>query len=242
MVDDTRKKELDNFLERVELSINDYSLLDLAFTHSSYTFENKLLDPENNERLEFLGDAVLKLIASRYLYDRFPDYTEGELTKIRAILVSDKTLAKIAEGIELYKYLKLGYHEEKMGGRKRSSTMACAFEAILGAFYIDGQFHGLFKFLTKIMEEEVTRIDQSASKYNYKAVLQEHVQGQGFEIPEYVVIKEDGPPHNKSFEVAVFVNGDNLGQGIGKSKKEAHQAAAKQAVLKLGVLEGQEKK
>ena len=241
MLEDKRKEQLDEFLRVVNLPIDNYSLLDVALTHSSFTFENKLSDEENNERLEFLGDAVLKLTASKYLYDRFPEYPEGELTKIRAILVSDKILAQIADKINLDKFLKLGYHEEKMGGRKRSSTAACAFEAILGAFYLDGKYHELFKFLTDIFEDEVTKIDQSASKYNFKAMLQEYAQGQGLGIPEYLVVKEDGPAHNKSFEVDVYVNGECLGSGAGKSKKEAHQNAAQQAVAKIGLLEGNEK-
>lgn len=241
MIEGKRKLELDEFLGNTNLKIDRYSLLETAFTHSSYTFENKLTDVENNERLEFLGDAVLKIIASKYLYERFPEYTEGELTKIRAILISDKTLAHLANKINLDKYLKLGYHEEKMGGRKRSSTMACAFEAILGAFYLDGKLELLSEFLTNLLKDEVTKIDESASKYNFKAMLQEYAQGQGFEIPEYIVVKEDGPAHDKLFEITVYVNGECMGTGEGKTKKEAHQKAAQSAVKLLGLLQGTEK-
>jgi len=240
MVDENRKTEIDEFLERVNLVVDDYSLLDTALTHSSYSFENKLTESDDNERMEFLGDAVLKLIASKYLYERFPEYSEGELTKIRAILVSDKTLAHLAAGIELDKYLKIGYHEDKLGGRKRSSTMACALEAILGAFYLDGKMDSLSDFLTELFKNEVTEIDQSASKYNYKAMLQEYVQGKGLEIPEYLVVQEEGPAHDRIFRIEVFVDGASLGFGEGKSKKEAHQIAAKSAVIALGLLEGHE--
>ncbi|OGH97676.1 MAG: ribonuclease III [Candidatus Melainabacteria bacterium GWA2_34_9] len=241
MLNDNRKIELDELLKNLNLSIDDYSLLDVALTHSSYNFENKLEDIEDNERLEFLGDAVLKLLASRYLYNRFPEYPEGDLTKIRAILVSDSTLARIAAKINLDKYLKIGYHEAKLGGRTRSSTLACAFEALLGAFYLNGKVKELFDFLVELLKDEVTEIDQSASKYNYKAMLQEYAQANGMEIPEYVVVNEKGPAHNKVFAIEVWVNGEKLGFGEGNSKKEAHQIAARMAAVALGLLEGHEK-
>lgn len=241
MINEKRKTELDELINTLNLSIDNYYLLEVALTHGSYPFETKNDDIEDNERMEFLGDAVLKLIVSRYLYDRFPDYNEGELTKIRSILVSDNTLANIAAKINLDKYLKIGFHEEKAGGRKRSSTLACAFEALLGAFYLDGKFGSLYYFLTDFIKDEVTEIDNSASKYNYKAMLQEYAQSNGIDIPEYIVIKEEGPAHNKVFIVEVLLENRCLGTGIGKSKKEAHQAAARDAVFELGLLEGHEK-
>ena len=241
MLTDKRKTELDELLKNINLSIDNYSLLDVALTHSSYNFENKQTEIEDNERLEFLGDAVLKLIASRYLYDRFPEYPEGELTKIRAILISDNTLAHIAAKLNLDKYLKIGYHEAKLGGRTRSSTLACAFESILGAFYLDGKIDNLYGFLVELLKDYVTEIDNSASKYNFKAMLQEYAQANGMEIPEYIVINEKGPAHNKVFAIEVWVNGDKLGFGEGSSKKEAHQIAARMAAVALGLLEGHEK-
>ena len=241
MLNDKRKTELDELLNNLNLSIDDYSLLDVALTHSSYNFENKLAEIEDNERLEFLGDAVLKLLASRYLYERFPEYPEGDLTKIRAILVSDNNLAKIAAQINLDKFLKIGYHEAKLGGRTRSSTLACAFESVLGAFYLDGKIDNLYDFLIELLKDEVTEIDNSASKYNFKAMLQEYAQANGMKIPEYVVVEEKGPAHNKVFAVEVLVNGDKLGFGEGNSKKEAHQIAARIAAVALGLLEGHEK-
>ena len=241
MLNDKRKIELDELLKNINLSIDNYSLLDIALTHSSYGFENKIVEAEDNERLEFLGDAVLKLLASRYLYERFPEYPEGELTKIRAILVSDNTLAHIAAKINLDKYLKIGYHEAKLGGRTRLSTLACTFEALLGAFYLDGKIDNLYDFLVKLLKDEVTEIDQSASKYKYKAMLQEYAQANGMPVPDYIVAKEEGPAHNKNFIIEVWVNGDKLGYGEGKSKKEAHQNAARMAAVALGLLEGHEK-
>ena len=241
MLNDKRKTELDELLNNLNLSIDDYSLLDVALTHSSYNFENKLAEIKDNERLEFLGDAVLKLLASRYLYERFPEYPEGDLTKIRAVLVSDNTLAHIAAKINLDKFLKIGYHEAKLGGRTRLSTLACAFESVLGAFYLDGKIENLYDFLVNLLKDDVTEIDNSASKYNFKAMLQEYAQSNGMKIPEYIVVEEKGPAHSKVFAVEVWVNGDKMGFGEGNSKKEAHQIAARIAAVALGLLEGHEK-
>jgi len=238
MLSQKRIRELDNLLEELDLTISDYERLDRALTHSSYTFENKLSSLENNERLEFLGDAVLKLIASDYLLDRFPEYSEGELTKIRAILISDSTLVKLANEINLGKYLKLGYHEDKNGGRSRPSTLACAFEALLGALYLDGKEHELRLMLINLLDEEITRIDESDSKFNFKAILQEYTQAKGLGLPEYKIIKEEGPAHSKTFEIEVLIQGEPYGTGKGKSKKEAQQIAAQNAVEKIQILQG----
>lgn len=241
MVTDSRTTELNELLSRLNLTIDSIELLDQSLTHGSYTFENKLSSLENNERMEFLGDAVLKIITSKYLYERFPEYSEGELTKVRSILVSDATLARLAKEIELGKYLNIGFHEEKMGGRNRPSTLACAFEAMLGAFYLDGKIDSLSKFLIPLIEPEVTEIDSSTSKYNYKAILQEHTQAGGGGLPDYRVVTEKGPAHDRTFHVEVYVNEEILGHGTGKSKKEAQQNAAKMALSSLGLLGEEEK-
>lgn len=233
----TRKTELEELLTRLDLSIDNLELLDLALTHSSYNFENKTPEGADNERLEFLGDAVLKIIASRYLFERFPNYSEGELTKIMAILVSDKMLTKFAEKINLGKYLKIGFHEEKQGGRNRASTLACAFEAFLAAFYLDDKIADLTNFLQKLIKEVVSDIDSSASKHNFKAMLQEYSQANDMGIPKYTVIKEEGPDHNKLFIVQAILEGKIYGEGQGKSKKEAHKYAAELACIKLGLIE-----
>lgn len=241
MVSQDRKIKLDKLSKSLNINCNNYERLDLALTHSSYTFENKLSPLENNERLEFFGDAVLKLITSDYLFERFPNYTEGDLTKIRAILVSDKTLAKFAQKINLGNYLKLGFHEEKMGGRKRSSTLACAFEALLGAIYQESNVLQLKHMLIKLIEDEVTKIDECEAKSNYKAILQEYTQANWNELPEYNVTKEEGPAHNKTFWVEVIINGELTGKGSGKSKKIAQQQAAKLAVENLNLIERKER-
>lgn len=236
MINKKRKAEIDELLQSLDLTCHSYDRLDTALTHSSYTFENKLSPLESNERLEFLGDAVLKLIASDYLHERFPEYSEGELTKIRAILISDNTLAHIAEKINLSKYLRLGYHEERLGGRTRPSTLACAFEAMLGALYLDGKIHDLQLTLVALFEDIVTEIDRSASKYNFKAMIQEYTQAEGADLPEYRILKEEGPPHARMFDIGIFINGELCGFGTGKSKKEAQQKAAEMAAKSLGLI------
>lgn len=236
MISKKRKAEIDEFLNIINIECDNYERLDTALTHSSFTFENKISSLESNERLEFLGDAVLKLIASDYLHERFPDYSEGELTKIRAILISDNKLAFIANKINLSKYIKIGYHEEKLGGRTRSSSLACAFEAILGALYLEGKMHDLQITLVSLFEDLVTEIDNSASKYNFKAMIQEYTQAENSTLPDYKVLKEEGPPHAKVFEVGVYVNDELCGFGSGKSKKEAQQKAAEMAANSLGLI------
>lgn len=236
MISKKRKAEIDELLDILNIECNNYERLDTALTHSSYTFENKISSLESNERLEFLGDAVLKLIASDYLHERFPEYSEGELTKIRAILISDNKLTTIANKINLSKYLKIGYHEEKLGGRTRPSALACAFEAVLGALYLEGKMHDLQITLIALFEDLVTEIDNSASKYNFKAMIQEYTQAENSTLPEYKILKEDGPPHAKVFEIGVFINDELCGFGSGKSKKEAQQKAAEMAAISLGLI------
>ncbi len=231
------KSNINELLASIGIECQECGIILQSLTHSSFTFEQKLPSLLSNERLEFLGDSVLKLISSEYLYNRFEDYSEGDLTKIRANLVSDKTLVKFAKKIKLGKYLILGFHEEKLGGRERNSTLACAFEALLGALYLNGNFSDLQEFLYKIFDEEVGKIDKSVTKSNYKAVLQEFVQADSTELPFYKVSKETGPAHNKVFQVEVFVRETLQGQGTGKSKKEAEQNAAKNALLNLGIIE-----
>ncbi len=237
MDDVAEKSNISELLNKIGIKCDDYGIIHQSLTHSSFTFEQKLPSLLSNERLEFLGDSVLKLISSEYLYNRFEAYSEGDLTKIRANLVSDKTLVKFAKKINLGKYLILGFHEEKLGGRERNSTLACAFEALLGALYLNAEFTELQKFLYKIFDEEVAKIDQSFTKSNYKAVLQEHVQSDSTELPYYKVTKETGPAHNKVFHVDVYIRETLQGEGSGKSKKEAEQNAAKNALINLGIIE-----
>lgn len=237
-IEKARKQEILELLKGLGIKRpKDYELYHRALTHSSYTYENKLCFFDNYERLEYLGDAVLKLVVSEYLFERFPDYREGELTKIRAVVVSDARLAQIAESLNLGEHIIFGASEAKSGGRKRASNLACAFEALLGALYLDGKIQELREMMHQRLEDLVTDIDLSKTKDNYKAVLQELTQADDGILPIYRTIKETGPSHNRVFHVEVSINGEVMGIGIGKSKKEAQQQAAKLALAVLNELE-----
>lgn len=207
-----------------------------ALTHTSYTGENDIDVSESYERLEFLGDAVLKLCMTDILYNKYADYNEGSMTKIRSILVSDNTLAKLGKNIGLDKLLILGKQEEKTGGRKRASIIACAFEAILGAYYLDDSYKKVAKFLDKLFAEEIEKVDSNFGKINAKETLQEYTQGQNKQLPKYKVVGEKGPEHAKIFIVEVSYMDKVLAQGEGKTKKEAEQNSAIIACEKLGII------
>lgn len=207
-----------------------------ALTHPSYTKENELDYCENYERLEFLGDAVLKLITSDILLEKYPDYAEGNLSKIRSIVVSDNTLAKIAEKIGLCELIILAKHEEKQGLARIESVCACAFEAVLGAFYLDGKLNYIKPFLKTVLMPYIEAVDANFEKYNAKALLQEYTQSVTKEIPVYKLLEETGPAHNRTFKIEVYYKNEPVAQGIGKTKKEAEQHAAYEACKVLGAL------
>lgn len=215
------------------IKISNPKLFEKALTHSSYTRENDLSITENYERLEFLGDAVLKLCMSEILYKQYENYAEGELTKIRSIVVSDTTLAAIAEKIGVSELIILGKQEEKTGGRDRKSILACAFESILGAYFLENKYNKISEFLQKVLEENITDVDKNFEKFNAKAVLQEYTQSINKTTPVYAVIQEKGPEHDKIFSVEVSFNNEVVAQGSGKTKKEAEQDAAFKACKKL---------
>lgn len=212
------------------------NLFEKALTHGSYTKENNIASLENYERLEFLGDAVLKLCISKILYKKFPKHNEGDLTKIRSIIVSDNFLADIAKEIGLDKLIILGKQEEKMGGRKRKSILACAFEAVLGAYYLEGKIEELAVFLEKTLRKHMKEVDENFEKFNSKAFLQEYTQSVNKQIPVYNIREEVGPSHNKTFVVEVSYNNEILACAEGKTKKEAEQNCALLACKKLGVI------
>lgn len=238
-----RYSVLKQFLLELGLEASEDSLwlYDQALTHSSYTYEHKFSSLKNYERLEFLGDAVLKLTISQYLYERFPYYREGDLTKIRAVIVSDAVLAVFAERLQLGDYMVFGPCEAKSGGKNKVSNLACAFEALLGALFLDGQMAFINRFIETLIEDEVTKVDLSKTKDNFKAALQELTQGDGHGLPEYMTVNEEGPAHSKLFYVDVVINGEVLGRGCGKSKKEAQQMAAKMALECLNQLPEEER-
>lgn len=207
-----------------------------AVTHSSYTKEKEMPFVECYERLEFLGDAVLKLAVSDCLFRMFPDYTEGELSKIRSIVVSDAVLAQIAGKNGLSELIIMSRHEEKQGCRKLESVCACAFEAVLGAYYLDGKFNELLNYISEEFAGYIDEINKNSCRYNAKAVLQEYTQGLTKETPVYRVVAEIGPAHKKEFEVEVSYQDNVIARATGKSKKEAEQKCAYEACKKLGVI------
>lgn len=218
------------------IDIKNSELFKTALTHPSYTKELNLDYCECYERLEFLGDAVLKLSVSEILYKKYPNYTEGNMSKIRSIIVSDATLADICDRIGLAKFIIVSPHEEKQGCKKVESVRACAFEAVLGAYYLDGKLKQLIKFIKNVMEPYILDVDKNFEKFNAKALLQEYTQGQTKEVPEYILVGESGPAHKKIFTVEVKYRGDVIAQGEGKTKKDAEQHAAYEACEKLGVI------
>ena len=221
-------------MERLEQIIGytfrNKKLLKQALTHSSYANEKKLGKLGCNERLEFLGDAVLELVSSDVLYAKFPQIPEGELTKKRASLVCEPSLAYCARQFDLPKYLLLGRGEDMTGGRMRDSIVSDATEALLGAIYLDGGFEKAREFVLKFILNDM---EHKQLFYDSKTILQELVQEKGRQTVEYVLTKETGPDHNKQFSVDVLINGTPAGSGTGHTKKAAEQQAAYQAILEL---------
>lgn len=211
-------------------------LINQALTHPSFTKEQNLDDLENYERLEFFGDSVLKLFTSKLLFESYPKSPEGELSKIRSILVSDAILAKVAIKIGLNKLIKLGPSEEKQGGRKRESNIACSLEAILGAYYLSGQEKNIEKFIREYILIFADDIDKHFEKYNAKDILQQYTQGVNKTLPVYRTVAVKGPAHKPIFEIEVSWNGEVVAKAEGKSKKEAEQNCALEACKKLGAV------
>lgn len=229
------KTNLKTLQKNLNYFFKDENLLRKALTHSSYGNEHNMGLTENNERLEFLGDTILNLVVSQYLYKKYPNYPEGELTKIRAKVVCESSLAYAAREIEIGNYLLLGKGEEATGGRDRESILADAMEAIVGAIYIDSDFDTTNKLLLRNFETDIVHAVAKGDLFiDYKTELQERLQKKGKPDVEYVVVKEEGPDHNKVFHMDVRVKGKTIGNGIGRNKKEAEQMAAKEALFILG--------
>lgn len=224
---------LTGFCRKLGVVFNNPGLLDQALIHSSYANEAKAGTLAHNERLEFLGDAVLDMVVGDYLYRRYPDMPEGDLTKARASVVCEPTLARRAKELAIGEYLHLGRGEDCSGGRERISILADAFEAIIGAVYLDGGFDAAASFILTQLRPELSQVEQGDYGQDYKTLLQEVVQRTADSRIAYEVIHECGPDHNKVFEVAVSVNAERLGAGTGRSKKEAEQNAARQALDQL---------
>ena len=229
-------KSLNNFIK--ELGFNKFSkeLIKTSFTHSSYTKENELAYTKCYERLEFLGDAVLKMVVTDYLYQKFPDAHEGELTKIRAIIVSDEILHKFAQKIGIEPHIKVSKAEEKCGGKKLESIQACVMEAMFGALYLSADKILLAEFIIKNLSPMIDDIASNKTVYNAKAILQEYTQSQSKDLPVYEVIKETGAAHNRTFTIRVTYKNKELATASGKTKKHAQQEAAFMACQKLGII------
>lgn len=219
------------------IECSNQEVLERAFLHPSYAKDHNLSFTESYERLEFLGDAVLKLTVSKLLYEKYSDYEEGELSKMRSILVSDAVLADVAMVIGISEKLKLGYSEESTGGRNRSSNIACAFEAMLGAYYLDGKFQEIEEFIRETILPKSDDIVEHFVKYNAKAVLQEYTQKQKNVTPVYKTLNVTGPQHKPVFEVSVSYDNQELAIGVGHTKKEAQQNCAYKACVQLGLTE-----
>ncbi|MBR1942475.1 ribonuclease III [bacterium] len=227
------QKALENIFK---IEITDVSLFKKALTHPSFTKENNISSFENYERLEFFGDSVLKLAVSEILIKKYKNSNEGELSKIRSILVSDAILAKITEQLNITDLIILGEHAEKTGERNCTSIKACVFEALLGAFYLDNKKEEIFEFLTEIIEPYTDEVKNNLAKYNSKELLQEYTQGKTKELPKYTLLEELGPKHSPTFRVQVMYQNRILATAIGKSKKDAEQKCAYEACIKLGVI------
>ena len=234
MIKDDRKKELMLFASFLGFPIKNYALLNMALTHGSYVKEsskNKLVD-NDNERLEFFGDAVLKLFISEYLMSKYTDYAEGQLSKLRAYVVSEKVLSKVAVKLNLKKYILVGKNEKKS---LPPSILADTVEAVLAVIYYDCGVENAREFVLKHWKLHIEEADKNCEKDNFKAVLQEYSQGNKQGLPMYKTITESGPDHNKQFEVGVFLNNNEIARGKGKTKKDASQDAAKNALRTMKI-------
>ncbi len=223
---------MDGLEERLGYKFNNINLLKNALTHSSYA--NEVRDGfSSNERLEFLGDSVLSIVVSDYIYKHYPNMPEGELTKLRASLVCEKSLCAFSRELELGNYLMLGKGEEKGGGRERDSILADAFEAVLAAIYLDGGMKPARRHVMNFVLRELQHTDDEVFK-DYKTALQEIIQRNPEEAVSYILTGESGPDHDKEFTVEVRLNSNVIGRGTGKNKKRAEQMAAKEALMLMG--------
>jgi ribonuclease-3 len=233
-LENKRKKELDDLQQLIQYEFCDLSLLNTALTHSSYT-ANRHEVLEHNERLEFLGDSVLSMIISQYIFKSCNEMAEGQLTRIRANIVCEQSLYAAARKINLGRYLLLSKGEELTGGRTRPSILADAFEALIAAIYLDGGIGKAKIFVLNKLSNIIKQAIQNKIISDFKSFIQEHIQKSSQGKITYMLLSEEGPDHNKIFEMAIMLEDKILGKGQGASKKEAQQAAAKNAIDNLGI-------
>jgi len=233
MIDEDRLKQLEELEEKLGARFNNKDLLNQALTHTSYAYEAEK-GTLQNERLEFLGDVVLSLAVSEYIYEKYPEYPEGELAKIRAMVVSRTMLAQLARILSLGEFILLGKGEERTGGRKRGSILADTFEAVLGAMYLDMGFEPARKFILEQLTEEIESISTHEYVRDYKTQFQEYTQRKNKCLPVYKLVRVRGPDHRQFFEITVSVKGTVIAAGEGANKKEAEQNAAYHAIQIIG--------
>nr|WP_317987029.1 ribonuclease III [Sutcliffiella rhizosphaerae] len=232
MKSELMKKKFSLLQENIGVQFHNEKLLFQAFTHSSYVNEHRRKPYEDNERLEFLGDAVLELTISQFLYKKYPLMSEGQLTKLRASIVCEPSLVSFANDLSFGQYVLLGKGEEITGGRTRPALLADVFEAFIGSLYLDQGLPAVFTFLEKYVHP---KINEGAFSHvmDFKSQLQEMIQRNALGVIEYEVMEEKGPAHNREFVSKVSLNKNELGIGVGRSKKEAEQHAAQFALQKL---------
>ena len=232
-------KEALELASKIGYTFTDLTYLEVALTHSSYTNEMRKrgIKATSNERLEFLGDAVLEIVISEYLYSNFSKYREGALTKMRQQLVCEKTLARIATGLDLGAYINLGNGEESADLRRRPKILADALEALIAAVYLDSTAKGSDSYKSVILALFLDKIDAAANqRTDYKTMLQQLAEQEGSALLEYKIVSEDGPEHDKLFTVEAIVNNNVVGRGSAQTKKDAEMQAAKMALQLFGVV------
>ncbi|RWZ60524.1 ribonuclease III [Halobacillus fulvus] len=227
--------DFSSFQDKINVQFRDVSLLEQAFTHSSYVNEHRKTDREDNERLEFLGDAVLELGVSQYLYRQFPDMAEGELTKFRASIVCEVSLVQFANELNFQDLILLGKGEELTGGRNRPALLADVFEAFIGALYLDQGFDAVIRFLETYVYPKIKK-GAFSHAMDFKSQLQEFIQRDKNSKIEYEIVEERGPAHSREFIAHVRIQGETGGIGVGRTKKEAEQKAAQQALKNNGAI------
>ncbi len=232
-MDKDRTEKLRDFEKRISYTFNDISLLDNALTHRSYANENQEALYKDNERFEFLGDAVLELCISDILMKNFPDYTEGQLSKLRASLVNEQALSELAKNFDLGDFLLLGKGEESSGGRNKRSILSNTFEALMAAIYLDSGYEKTYGLITDLFQALIKNGVNQTIYRDYKTYVQEISQNRFKVTPEYTLIHQSGPDHDKIFQTELVIPGILKTTGKGKNKKDAEQKAAKKALEEL---------
>jgi len=235
-MDEERKKALKALQKKIHYRFKSLDLLDQGLRHKSFVHENLEGDRQDNERLEFMGDAILDLVISHLIMERHPEYAEGSLSRLRAAIVNEARLGKIARELALGEYLLLGKGEEMTGGRGKNSILAASLEALLAAVYLDGGYKKAFEVISQLFSSHLEVAEKEGFYQDFKTKLQEVSQETLKATPRYLHVKEFGPDHEKIFGVKVLIQEKVVGVGAGKSKKEAEQRAAKRTLQKLQLL------